>query len=272
MKKIIDHYLAISKKDQRVLAVGIGGSGFHSGMDEYSDIDFFVLVKRNSILPYMVELSKTARKIGEVCIEDTLGAKEGFGNRRYWVILSNLLRVEFNIDSWATLEPHPFRKFTQILLDKDGSYTKFISEASKNNFDKKNEMSRIAKEFYFTCDKVYVNLSREHLWAAIFYVERLRYLLCQLLRINKNHLIWPQRPLKKFEKDFSQKTCEDLRNSLIEYDKIPIWNAFKYLMGKFESETVYFADKNNLEPVINDQEAFILKKWLNRSRPNGCTI
>lgn len=268
-EKIIDNYLAISKKDQRVLAVGIGGSCSSSGMDEYSDIDFFVIVKRNSILSYMVELPKTAKKFGEVCIEASLGAKEGFGNRRYWVIFSSLLRVEFNIDSWATLGPHPFKKFTQILLDKDGSYTKFISESSRNKFDKKIELSRITKEFYFTCDKVYVNLSRNHIWAAIFYVERLRYLLCQLLRINKNHLIWPQRPFRKFENDFSQKTCENLRNSLIEYDKISIWNAFKYLIEKFESETVYFGDKNGLERVINDKEAFVLKKWLDRSRPHG---
>lgn len=130
-QEFIVHVTEKLKQDERLLGLSIAGSYVDGHMDEYSDVDFVIVVKDEYFDEIMAERQQTAASLGDLLVGFT---GEHVGEPRLLICLYDqpLLHVDYK---WVTLHDFQTQRVEDphVLWEVDGALTKAI-QAQKGTY------------------------------------------------------------------------------------------------------------------------------------------
>ena len=266
--KILNEITMFAQANKEVEALGLGGSWGMKREDSIADLDLFFLIDNDATESFLSDLQQFASIQSPILIDSVSSGRIGFGLIVYQVMYDGVV-CDFFIDTRDSLKPHPLRKYSYVIVDKTGYYTSLITSTKSNNlcFDDRREFNELVRQFWFDCEKTYRALKRNHLWNALYYLNRLRLALFRIIRLSSNQIFIPDKPFKYFEIDFPPSTTMDLEKSLAVYNNKSIHNAYKFTIFKFIEEAYRYAVDHDIKWYIqsNDRLTTISSRWIDQA-------
>lgn len=262
----------LARADERVLGFGLGGSINKLTADDFADIDLFFLVGENRLQEFIHDLPHIAAQLGQVVFDFDKHAAPGphaYYLHLYKALYPDMTCCDFHVNTPASLTPHPFRKYTHVLVDKTGYYTRFTEEQTRASlqFDPDREFRCAARRFWFDAEKLYVALQRHDLWQAQHYLHELRLALFRMARLNHAMLSWPDYPCRDFELEFGRSVAESLAPSLAGYSARQVWAAYRFCCHCFQDGAHLYAIDHSCDWYLAAEQGVsrIVQRWLNLS-------
>ncbi len=140
-------------------------------LDAYSDLDVFILCED----PYecLIAISpRLARKLRAVSVS-SVGFTPGFGLYSRF-ILENGQVIEIFANNRATLAPSCMRQATNIVYDRSGYYTEFISRQSQQECIRESWLEESVHEYLSDLTKLRKAIFRKNVFAVLYRLHRLR--------------------------------------------------------------------------------------------------
>jgi len=270
-KKIINAIKEIISADSRCLGLILGGSFGREDVDQFSDIDFWVVLNDNQALEsFLADLSSLVNKVGTPIFSVTQNDLPGFGVSMYRVIFENMVLCDLHLNTSDTLRSCPPRNHNLILVEKAGF---FYIQRTHDQIEQDTYTPSIEKEledilgwFVFDCSLVFRRVMKGELWNAIFYLDRCRALLFHLLRLYSGISgIFQERPSRQIEKDIPLHLQDGLEKTLPGYNIESIIDTLEFLVSHFVKISHELAEREGLESFLSREKMIvqILKYWCN---------
>lgn len=264
-KEKLSQIVRFAKEHQNVEALGLGGSWGMKREDNFADLDLFFLVDEGATKSFIEDIQNFASNLSSIIIESISPGSTGFGIMLYQVMYDDIV-CDIFIDTRNSLKPHPLRKNSCILVDKTGYYTSFIASVKSDDlrFDVNTEFDQVVRQFWFDSEKTYRAIRRNHMWNALYYLNRLRIAMFRMIRLSSNKIFIPDKPFKYFEIEFSAAITKDLEQSLAIYTPQSIQAAYQFTIQKFRKEAFQYAMDHDIKWYIqlNEKLKTISLKWI----------
>ncbi|MEN6349721.1 MAG: nucleotidyltransferase domain-containing protein [Syntrophomonas sp.] len=183
-QNFVDKTVDILKQDDRIVGIAIGGSYLTGTMDEYSDLDFVIVVKPEDELQVSNERIQVAGKLGNLLSAFT---GEHVGEPRLLICLydSPLLHVDLKFVSLNDVGKRVEDPF--ILYQKDNALTDAFSRESA--FFPTPDLQWIEDRFWVWVHYGATKIGRKEMFETIEFISFLRQtVIAPLILIKKGKL------------------------------------------------------------------------------------
>ncbi len=223
-------------KDDRIVGILAGGSFITNEMDEYSDIDFVIVVTNESYEAIMIERFDIINKLGHVLAVFT---GEHVGEPRLLISLyeENTLHVDFKFVKLADV--HHRIEDPVILWQKENLIDEEMKK-SEANYPMPN-LQWIEDRFWVWVHYAALKIGRGELFETIEFISFLRQnVIGSLVLLKSGHL---PRGVRKIEFD-APEYLEQLKQTVASYDRKSCINALEMIIKLYIELREYFKDEN----------------------------
>ncbi len=235
-----------ASQEWHIAAVGLGGSQARKdNLDEYSDLDLFLLSEDSHLTSLIRRMPELARHCGEVLIFRGPIYIEHYGYS-FTVLYDSasdpIKVVQFNLNSMGGILPGPNRKHTRILYDPSGFYKAFTDSQMNLIADPSELFTTSTSFFWLRVINVWRDLLRYDLWLAIHHLADVRRQLFVLLRLMRS-----TPPLdyylveKHMEGDIGEDTCSVFAETLPAYNASSIRYCLRFCIEWFSRNAPLYA-------------------------------
>lgn len=231
--RVIDYFI----DRQGIEAIYLQGSIAEGSADEWSDLDFRVVVKPKFYQQYLSERFTAPQQWGEWLYNEWAG--------RSWVCVSHFepfCKVDILYFQPEQLEPSPwFALPTQIIYDPKGLVQQVIQDSQ--NIEpiaiKTEEISRLISKGLAYAEEIYRRVMRGELFYAQSQLDSLRWVSIQLDDyLHQTSLSSGFGSLSHFEKRGSQSVTEAIQFSYCNSEKQSILKALSKLLKSYRTQVM----------------------------------
>jgi predicted nucleotidyltransferase len=210
-QKFIDKAVAYFSKDSRFDGIAAGGSYITGEMDDFSDIDFIIVIKPEHYQEVMNERKLMASDLGNLLSAFT---GEHVGEPRLLICLYGppLLHVDLK---FVSLDDFPHRVEDPVILwERDEELSKRMTE--EEAVFPYPDLQWIEDRFWVWIHYAGTKLGRNEIFETIEFISFLRQSVIGPLVLMKNHKL--PRGVRKIEVDAPEESSR-LRQTIVEYNK-----------------------------------------------------
>ncbi len=239
--------LELDSNIHEVEAIVIGGSVGRWEMDIFSDVDLFILVSDCNISDFLhLKMRTLASLLGRVLLFRGPVFKEVFGYS-FTVLYDTFLTCQFNVNSRSTLTASPMCGLEhRVLFDKTGYCTDFLRNVKGLEVDEQTIFLESFSFFWLRARGIWKDIKRNDLWLAIRHLSDLRdqmFILERLLRRTPPPGLNFQLPSKRIEKDLGQEISCLFRQTLCDYSRESIRDAFLFCIRWFLEDAIIYLSR-----------------------------
>ena len=246
---VIGRFTTACQADARIVAAFLGGSLAAGNVDEYSDLDLYLIVEDEAYEAFFAERRTFMHQLGNpVLLEDF----DGFGFDMVLFIFDDGVEGELGLaraSRFAHMHGGPFK----TLVDKQGILARQVFPPYKPTETEQRETLRwLVYWFWRDLSKFSTVMARGWLWSAYGYVETLRLTCVNLARL-KHDFTSPPEGYAKMERAVDIEDLAGLQATTCSVDRDAILAAVRSLIGFYLQVAPPLAAKHGIAYPANLQ-------------------
>lgn len=234
LESIFSILLKKSLNNNKLIAVGIGGSFAIGRIDKYSDLDIFLIMN----MPQK-NFDNIIKELFKDWFNDLIIYQRGkvrYLGYPYNIIFPSLTMIDVFMNNKEIFEPCYLTPNIKILIDKNNwldNLKKCYEDSININQIHSDLLNKDYCSFFFDSLKIINAIYRKEYLDAVFYINRLIDYLIDFIRINNNKLSsHPDFTRSHFEREFRE--CSVKFSELTpSYNKKDIIVSFKNVLDQF---------------------------------------
>lgn len=242
----IKNAVNILRKDERILGVAAAGSYITKDMDEFSDVDLVIAIKKESYIEVLSERIQIAEKLGHLLSAFT---GEHVGSPRLLICLYSdpLLHVDLKFVSYDDMA-HRVENF-EIIWERNNLITEKFKE-EEANFPNP-DLQWIEDRFWVWIHYAAGKIGRGEIFETIEFISFVRQIVIGPLILIK--VGQQPRGVRKIEID-APEYFEILKKSVVQYDRKSCYDSIKIIIDLYRE----LRDFHKSEKLIIKSEAELI--------------
>jgi len=165
---LLERAFAWFRDDIRAVGLVVGGSLARGGVDFYSDLDLYVVVRDGAFEDIFAERNSTAEAVGLPLFGFAVDPVPG-DSTDHIVLYEGPVKVDFMYLRESHLGPHPRWDGCVVLKDTDGRLGAVVarSEALRPPRPSTEDLSELNQKFWIWCWYAFGKIERGELWEAL---------------------------------------------------------------------------------------------------------
>ena len=167
-RELLERAFARFRDDFRAVGLVVGGSLARGGVDFYSDLDLYVVVRDGAFEEVFAERNSTAEALGSPLFGFAVDPVPG-DSTDHIVVYEGPVKFDFMYLRESDLEPHPKWVGCVVLKDTDGRVGAVVarSEALGPPRPSAEDLSELNQKFWTLCWYAFGKIERGELWEAL---------------------------------------------------------------------------------------------------------
>ena len=174
-RTLLEGALACFRSDERVVGLILGGSLARGGMDFYSDIDLYIVVRDEAFDTVFAERDVAAEATGAPLFRFAVDPVPG-GSQDYIVTYEGPVKVDFMYLKESDLKPASKWTGCPVLKDATGSLAAVVARSAEAAPlpPSREELEDLNQRFWTWCWYVFGKIMRGELWEAADGIHSIR--------------------------------------------------------------------------------------------------
>ena len=177
-RELLERAFAYFRDDIRIVGLVVGGSLARGGVDFYSDLDLYVVVRDVAFEDVFTEKTSSAEAVGSPLFGFAVDPVAG-GSTDHIVLYEGPVKFDFMYLKESDLGPHPRWDGCVVLKDADGRLGAVVarSEALEPPRPSAEDLSELSQKFWTWCWYAFGKIERGELWEALDGLHSIRTLV-----------------------------------------------------------------------------------------------
>jgi predicted nucleotidyltransferase len=167
-RELLERAFARFRNDIRAVGLVVGGSLARGGVDFYSDLDLYVVVRDGAFEDVFAERNSTAEAVGSPLFGFAVDPVPG-GSTDHIVLYEGPVKFDFMYLRESDLGPHPRWDGCVVLKDTDGRLEAVVVRSAALGPPRPNaeDLSELNQKFWTLCWYAFGKIERGELWEAL---------------------------------------------------------------------------------------------------------
>jgi predicted nucleotidyltransferase len=270
-RALLERAVAYFRADDRVTGLILGGSLARGGVDIFSDVDLYIVVRDEEFDAIFAERDIAAETTGAPLFRFVVDPVPG-GSRDYIVTYQGPIKVDFMYLKESDLKPAPKWAGCPVLKDATGSLATLVARSANApppTFGRE-ELKDINQKFWTWCWYVFGKIMRGELWEAVDGIHSIRTLALVPL------LDWmagrPHEGYRRLENKLDRETASRLRATVVAPRVQSLYAALQAEISLFRDLRAVVCDSCKLTLDTAPEEtiqAEMERRWIERVGNNA---
>jgi Streptomycin adenylyltransferase len=167
-RELLERAFARFRDDIRAVGLVVGGSLAHGGVDFYSGVDLYVVVRDGAFEEIFAERNSTAEAVGSPLFGFAVDPVPG-GSTDHIVVYEGPVKFDFMYMRESDLEPHPRWDGCVVLKAMDGRLGAAVARSEALGLPRPSAegLSELNQKFWTWCWYAFGKIERGELWEAL---------------------------------------------------------------------------------------------------------
>jgi len=263
---LLERAVARFRADDRVAGLILGGSLARGGVDFYSDVDLYIVVRDEAFDDIFAERDVAAEATGAPLFRFVVDPLPG-GSRDYIVTYEGPIKVDFMYLKESDLKPASKWAGCAVLEDATGSLAAVVdrSAGAAPPTLGREELEDINQRFWTWCWYVFGKIIRGELWEAVDGIHTIRTLA--LMPLLDRIAGRPHEGYRRLENKLDRETAIRLRATVVPPQTESLYAALQAEISLFRDLRVVVCDRCGLtfDPAPEEAiEGEMGQRWIER--------